>query len=286
LNYSNVVNTSRVKIPFGIAQIGKAFRNEISPRQFIFRLRELEQMEMQYFVEPNQEMDEYQKLKQKRWAYYINDLGIKEENIRWKEHENLVFYAKAAYDIEYNFPGGFKELEGIHARGNYDLSQHSKFSGKDLSYFDPATSTKYIPHIIESSVGVSRTMLAILTDSYHKEEIEGEESRVVLKIKPSLAPIKAAILPLMKKADLTCLAEEIFNNLLAGTNLNIDYDDSGSIGKRYRRQDEIGTPFCITIDFQSLEDSTVTIRYRDSMEQKRISTNDLQREVVDNISNN
>ena len=273
VNYKNVLDTARVKIPFGIAQIGKAFRNEITARQFIFRTREFEQMEMQYFVSPGKEIEEYGKLKEVRWQYYL-DLGIKEENLKWHKHENLVFYAKEAYDIEYNFPFGFKELEGIHARGDYDLSQHSKFSGQELSYLDPATGEKYIPHIIESSVGVGRTMLAVLSDAYTEEKMDGEEGRVVLKISKKLAPVKVAIFPLLRnKPELVQKAKEVYD-LLKPTFM-CEFDDNGNIGKRYRRQDEIGTPICLTIDFDSLEKGDVTIRDRNTMKQERIVVEDL-----------
>lgn len=277
VNYKNVMDTSRVKMPFGIAQIGKAFRNEITARQFIFRTREFEQMEMQYFTEPNQEMVEYEKLKDYRWQYYL-DLGFKPENLRWHKHENLVFYAKEAYDIEYNFPFGFKELEGIHARGNYDLTQHSTFSGKDLRYTDSQTSEKYLPHIIESSVGVGRTFLALLTEAYTEEKV-GEETRIVLKLKPSLAPIKIAVMPLLKnKPELVEKARGIFDDLKK--TWMCEFDASGNIGKSYRRQDEIGTPFCVTVDFDSLEDGMITVRERDSMQQERIAISDLKQYVA------
>ena len=273
VNYKNILDSTRVKMPFGIAQIGKAFRNEITARQFVFRTREFEQMEMQYFTSPEKEMEEYEKLRKERWKYYL-DLGIKEENLKWHKHENLVFYAKEAYDIEYKYPFGFKELEGVHARGDYDLSQHGKFSGKDLSYSDPITKEKYIPHIIESSVGIGRTMLAVLCDCYTEEKI-GEESRTVLKISKKLAPIKIAVFPLLKnKEELVKKAKEIFNRLKIL--YMCEFDASGNIGKRYRRQDEIGTPYCLTIDFDSLEKSDVTVRDRDTMEQKRIKIEDLE----------
>lgn len=277
VNYKNVMDTSRVKMPFGIAQIGKAFRNEITARQFIFRTREFEQMEMQYFTEPDQEMVEYEKLKDYRWQYYL-DLGFKAENLRWHKHENLVFYAKEAYDIEYNFPFGFKELEGIHARGNYDLTQHGTFSGKDLRYTDSQTSEKYLPHIIESSVGVGRTFLALLTEAYTEEKV-GEETRIVLKLKPSLAPIKIAVMPLLKnKPELVEKARGIFDDLKK--TWMCEFDGSGNIGKSYRRQDEIGTPFCVTVDFESLEDGMVTVRERDSMQQQRVAISDLKQYVA------
>lgn len=272
VNFKNVLDSSRVKIPFGIAQIGKAFRNEITARQFIFRTREFEQMEMQYFVAPEDEMVIYEKWRQIRFQYYL-DLGLSEENLKWHKHENLVFYAKEAYDIEYNFPFGFKELEGIHARGDYDLSQHSKFSGADLSYTDPETNKKYIPHIIETSAGANRTFLAVMTEAFTVEEVN-DGTRIVLKLPARLAPIKVAVFPLLKnKSDLVERARAIYNDLKQ--EFMCEFDDNGNIGKRYRRQDEIGTPYCVTIDFESLEDDSVTLRNRDSMKQERIKVDDL-----------
>jgi len=279
VNFENVLVSSRKRVPFGIAQIGKAFRNEITARQFIFRTREFEQMEMQYFTHPDQEMVEYEKLRQLRWQYYL-DLGIKEENLQWHKHENLVFYAKEAYDIEYRFPFGFKELEGVHARGNYDLTQHSKFSGHDLDYKDPITGEKYIPHIIESSVGVGRTMLAVLTDAYHEEEVEGE-TRLVMKFPKHLAPFKVAVLPLSKKDELSVPARELAQKLRK--TWMTDYDETQSIGKRYRRQDEIGTPFCVTVDFETLTDNAVTVRERDSMKQERVPIAELEAYLRKNL---
>lgn len=272
VNFKNVLDSARVKVPFGIAQIGKAFRNEITARQFIFRTREFEQMEMQYFTSPKEDMKEYEKLKDYRWNFYLS-LGIDKKNLKWAKHENLVFYAKEAYDIEYNFPFGFKELEGVHARGNYDLTQHQKFSGKDLSYTDPATQEKYIPHIIESSVGVGRIFLAVLTEAYCEEEIDGE-TRTVLKLDKKLSPIKVAVFPLMRnKPELVNKAKEIFNNLKM--EFMCEFDDNGNVGKRYRRQDEIGTPYCITVDFDSLETDDVTVRDRDTMKQVRVKIGEL-----------
>jgi glycyl-tRNA synthetase len=268
VDYKSVLDSTRVKIPFGIAQIGKVFRNEVTARQFIFRTREFEQMELQYFTAPGEEMKEYEKLRKSRWQYYL-DLGFKEENLKWHKHEKLVFYAKEAYDIEYNYPFGFKELEGVHARGDYDLTQHSAFSGKDLSYTDPATNKKYVPHIIESSVGVGRTILAAMCEAYTEEKI-GEETRVVMKFPPKLAPIKVAVFPLLKnKPELVKKAREIFD--LLKKDYMCEFDDNGNIGKRYRRQDEIGTPLCVTVDFDTLEDGTVTVRDRDTMKQERIA---------------
>lgn len=273
INFKNVLDSARVKVPFGVAQIGKAFRNEITARQFIFRTRELEQMELQFFVHPDNEKEEYEKLKEIRWNYY-KELGIKEENLSWKKHENLVFYAKEAYDIEYKFPWGFDELEGLHSRGNYDLTQHSKSSGKDLSYRDPQTNEQYIPHIVEASVGVGRTMLAVLTDAYTEEETGEGQSRVVMKFPKKLAPVKVAIFPLLKnKPELVAKAREIYDMLKK--DYVCEFDDNGNIGKRYRRQDEIGTPYCVTIDFDSLEQDDVTIRDRDTMEQTRLPLSSL-----------
>ncbi len=276
VNYKNVLDSARVKIPFGIAQIGKAFRNEITARQFIFRTREFEQMEMQYFTSPDKEMEEYEKLRQARWQYYL-DLGIREENLKWHKHENLVFYAKEAYDIEYNFPFGFKELEGVHARGDYDLSQHAKFSGKPLDYADPRTGEKYVPHVIESSVGVGRTVLAVLSDAYTEEKV-GDEERVVMKFPRKLAPIKVAVFPLLKnKPELVAKAKAIYRDI--SVDYMCEFDDNGNIGKRYRRQDEIGTPYCVTVDFDTLENppagGDVTVRDRDTMKQERIKIEEL-----------
>lgn len=273
VNYKNVLNSNRVKVPFGIAQIGKAFRNEITARQFIFRTREFEQMEMQYFVEPEKEMEFYEKWKQIRWDFYIN-MGVKKENLRWKQHENLVFYAKEAYDIEYKFPFGFKELEGLHARGDYDLTQHAKHSNENLEYFDQKNNKKFIPHIVETSTGAGRNMLMWLVEAYHEEELEDGKTRVVMKFPHKIAPVKIAIFPLLKnKPELTNKAEEVFNALKQ--EWMCEYDDNGNVGKRYRRQDEIGTPFCVTIDFDTLEDQTVTIRNRDTMEQERVGIEEL-----------
>ena len=274
VNYKNVLDSARVRIPFGIAQIGKAFRNEITARQFIFRTREFEQMEMQYFIHPDQTKEVYENWKKIRWQFYL-DLGFKEENLKWHQHENLVFYAKEAYDIEYNFPFGFKELEGVHARGNYDLTQHGQASGTNFEYLDPATGEKFIPHIVETSVGVGRTFLAVLTEAYREENLNGEE-RVVLSLPARLAPIKVAIFPLLKnKPELVARAEEIYHALRQ--KFRCEFDDNGNIGKRYRRQDEIGTPYCVTFDFDSLEDGAVTVRERDSASQERVKIEDLEK---------
>lgn len=272
VNYKNVIDSTRVKIPFGIAQIGKAFRNEITARQFIFRTREFEQMEMQYFVRPEEDLKYYQEWREERWKFYL-DLGFNEDNLRWHKHENLVFYAKEAYDIEYKFPFGFKELEGLHARGDYDLSAHSNASGVALNYYDPVTNEKFVPHVVESSAGVGRTFLALMLEFYREENINGEE-RSVLSLPINLAPVKIAVFPLLKnKPELVSKAKEIFDELKI--NWRCEFDDNGNIGKRYRRQDEIGTPFCVTIDFETLENEEVTIRDRDTMSQEKIKINNL-----------
>jgi len=281
VNYKNILDSTRVKVPFGIAQIGKAFRNEITARQFIFRTREFEQMEMQYFTHPDDEMKEYEKLRKNRMQYYI-DLGLDKKNLKWAKHENLVFYAKAAYDIEYNFPFGFAELEGVHARGNYDLTQHSKFSGKKLEYLNPQTNEKFLPHIIESSVGVGRTVLAILTEAYSEEKV-GDEERVVMKFPKKIAPIKVAVFPLLKnKPELVKASKKIYQDL--SQDYMCEFDDNGNIGKRYRRQDEIGTPYCVTFDFDSLEDKSVTVRDRDTMKQKRVKIKELKDYFIQELS--
>lgn len=274
LEYKNTLDSTRVKLPFGIAQIGKAFRNEIVARQFVFRTREFEQMEMQYFLHPSVMKEKYDMWKQIRWDWY-KEYGITDPDIRWFKHEKLAHYASEAYDIEYKFKslGGYKEVEGIHARGNWDLSQHSKFSGTDLSYFDEKTQEKFIPHIMETSVGLNRLFLMFIDKAFTIETVNGEE-RTVLKFDYRLAPIKAAIFPLLKnKPELVGKAREIYEKLRV--NYMCEFDDNGNIGKRYRRQDEIGTPYCITVDFETLEDNTVTVRDRDTMKQERIKIEDL-----------
>jgi glycyl-tRNA synthetase len=273
LNFKNVVDTTRAKVPFGIAQIGKAFRNEISPRSFLFRVREMEQADTQYFVKPHENKEAYEKIKQDRWNWYVK-MGIKEENLKWKQHENLVFYCKEAWDIEYNYPSyGFDEMEGIHDRTDYDLTQHMKHSGTDLNYTDPQTGEKYIPWILETSVGLGRMFLAFMCDAYTEDELGGEP-RTVLKLSKELAPIKAAVFPLLKnKPELVAKAREVYEMLRE--EMRVEWDDNGNIGKRYRRQDEIGTPACVTIDFDTLADDTVTVRDRDTGEQKRVAIQDL-----------
>lgn len=277
INYKNVLDSGMYSIPFGIAQVGKAFRNEISPRQFLFRKREFEQMEMQYFVRPHDAPVAYEEWKRERMAYY-DRLGIRKEKLRWKQHENLVFYAKDAWDIQYEYPFGWNELEGVHYRGDYDLSQHQKFSGVNLSSYDEETKKHYIPHVIETSVGVDRTVLMLLAEAYTEDEMNGEK-RVVLRFTPRMAPIKAAVFPLLRnKPELVLKAREIYTALKKEIP-QIMWDDNGNIGKRYRRQDEIGTPSCITIDFETLENNTVTLRSRDTGKQERISVADIQKAI-------
>lgn len=274
LNFKNVVDSCRVKIPFGIGQIGKAFRNEISPRNFLFRCREFEQADTQFFVRPHENKERYEEIKQEQWNWLLS-LGIKEENLKWHQHENLVFYAKDAWDIEYNFPSyGFDELMGIHDRSDYDLNQHMKFSGTDLNYIDPQTQEKYIPWVLETSMGLGRLFLAIMSDAYDVETLENGNERTVLRLNPELAPVKYAVFPLLKnKPELVEKAKEVFAKLSA--KYPCEFDDNGNIGKRYRRQDEIGTPKCVVIDFDTLEDNTVAIRDRDTTEQIRINIDEL-----------
>ena len=277
VNYLNVQKTGRMKIPFGIAQIGKAFRNEIVARQFIFRMREFEQMEMQFFIKPGTELEWFAKWKENRMKWHVN-IGMGAENYRFHDHEKLAHYANAATDIEFNFPFGFKELEGIHSRTNFDLGNHQKFSGKKIEYFDPEENKSYTPYVVETSIGVDRMVLAVLSHSFHEQQLDNGETRVVLSIPAPLAPVKAAVLPLVKKDGLPELAQEILNDLKF--DFNCQYEEKDSIGKRYRRQDAIGTPFCITVDHESLTDRCVTVRYRDTMEQERVPISSL-REMID-----
>ena len=272
LNYLNVQKTGRMKIPFGIAQIGKAFRNEIVARQFIFRMREFEQMEMQFFVRPGTEMEWYETWKERRLNWH-KSLGFDVAKYRFHDHEKLAHYANAAADIEFEFPFGFKELEGIHSRTDFDLSQHEKFSGKKLQYFDPELGENYVPYVVETSIGLDRMFLAVLSTSLQEETLEDGSSRTVLNLPAFLAPYKVAVLPLLKKDGLPEKAREIVN-LLKFDHM-VQYDEKDAIGKRYRRQDAAGTPLCVTVDHQSLEDSTVTVRFRDTMEQIRISMAEL-----------
>ncbi|MBP9826977.1 glycine--tRNA ligase [Candidatus Saccharibacteria bacterium] len=271
--FDNVRETARLKLPFGIAQIGKAFRNEITPGDFIFRLRELTQMELELFVAPD-EADKWFDFWKVNCLEWVKSIGLKAENLRWYEHadDERAHYAKASFDIQYNYPFGFKELYGIANRTDFDLKAHAAQSGKDLSYFDEATKTRFIPYVIEPSVGVERLLMAVLLDAYDEEEVNGEK-RVVLRFTPEIAPIKIAVLPLSKKPELSELARDIFKSI-AGK-WRVEYDETQSIGRRYRRQDEIGTPYCVTIDFDSLEDKAVTIRERDTMKQERIAISQL-----------
>ncbi len=275
-NFLNVKDTMRAKLPFGIAQIGKAFRNEISPRDFIFRVRELEQMEMQYFISKDMQESAYDQWRQFAWHFLIDKIGLKESSLSWHEHDanERAHYAAAAHDIYFKFPHGTKELWGTHNRTDYDLSNHARVSGKDLSYVDEQTGERFIPYVIESSVGVGRMLLAVMSDAFVKESVNGEE-RTVLKLKPAIAPYKLAVSPLLKnKPELVRMAREIYNDLKQDYGMVI-WDDNGNIGKRYRRQDEIGTPFCITIDFESLDNRSVTIRFRDDLKQERYAVDKL-----------
>jgi glycyl-tRNA synthetase len=281
VNYLNVQKTGRMKLPFGIAQIGKAFRNEIVARQFIFRMREFEQMEMQFFVKPGTELDWFKSWKQTRMAWH-QALGFGAENYRFHDHEKLAHYANAATDIEFHMPFGFKEVEGIHSRTNFDLSQHEKFSGRQIKYFDPESGESFTPYVIETSIGVDRMFLSVMCHSYTEEKLENGETRVVLKLPAALAPVKLAVMPLVKKDGLPEKAREIINNLKF--HFNCKYDEKDSIGKRYRRQDAVGTPFCVTVDYDSLQDDTVTLRYRDDMKQERVKIADLQAIIEDQVS--
>ena len=269
VNFLNVQGAARQKVPFGIAQIGKAFRNEITPGNFVFRTREFEQAEMQYFVEPGTDEEWFEYWKEARWKWHLS-LGLREEKLRFHQHtpDELAHYAKKAFDIEYEFPFGWKEFEGIHNRTDFDLARHQEYSGKRLEYIDAPSNKRFIPFVVETSVGVDRTLLVVLTDAYHEEAVEGEE-RVVLKLAPSLAPLKVAVFPLVKKDGLPEMAEKLHKELRAAAVPSF-YDAAGSIGRRYRRQDEAGTPWCVTVDGQSNEDGTVTIRDRDSLEQVRV----------------
>jgi glycyl-tRNA synthetase len=285
VNFLNVQKSGRMKIPFGIAQIGKAFRNEIVARQFIFRMREFEQMEMQFFVKPGEELKWYQYWKTARMKWH-QALGMGSHKYRFHDHEKLAHYANAAADIEFEFPFGFKEVEGIHSRTDFDLSSHQKFSGKKLQYFDPELNESYVPYVIETSIGVDRMFLSILANAYTEEKVQKEDGtsdeRVVLKIPPVLAPVKLAVLPLIKKDGLPEKAREIFEELKF--DFNCQFDEKDTIGRRYRRQDAIGTPFCITVDHQTIEDNTVTIRDRDSMAQERVQIPKLKEILTEKVS--
>lgn len=281
VNYLNVQKTGRMKIPFGIAQIGKAFRNEIVARQFIFRMREFEQMEMQFFVKPGTEMEWFAHWKEFRLKWH-KALGLGDHKYRYHDHEKLAHYANAATDIEFEMPFGFKEVEGIHSRTNFDLSQHAKFSGKKIEYFDPETNQSYTPYVIETSIGVDRMFLSIMSAAYCEETLEGGDTRVVLRLPEVLAPVKACVMPLVKKDGLPEKAREIMNELKF--DFKCAYDEKDSIGKRYRRQDAIGTPFCITVDHDTLTDNCVTVRYRDTMEQQRVPIESLQKLIGDTVN--
>ena len=280
VNFLNVQKTGRMKIPFGIAQTGKAFRNEIVARQFIFRMREFEQMEMQFFVRPGEEMKWYEYWKETRLKWHLS-LGLGEENYRFHDHEKLAHYANAA-DIEFNFPFGFKELEGIHSRTDFDLKAHEEHSGKKLQFFDHETNKNYTPYVVETSIGLDRMFLAVFSNSLKTEELEDRSSRVVLKLPSILAPVKAAVFPLVKKDGLPEIAKEIIEDLQ--WDYNVIYDEKDAVGRRYRRQDAAGTPFCITVDHQTKDDQTVTIRYRDTMKQERISISEISDKIKNSIS--
>ena len=281
VNYLNVQKTGRMKIPFGIAQIGKAFRNEIVARQFIFRMREFEQMEMQFFVKPGTELDWFAKWKETRLKWH-KALGFGDDHYRYHDHDKLAHYANAATDIEFLMPFGFKEVEGIHSRTNFDLSQHEKYSGKNIKYFDPESNESYVPYVIETSIGVDRMFLSIMSASYQEEKLENGETRVVLKLPAALAPVKLAVMPLVKKDGLPEKAREIIDSLKF--HFNCQYDEKDSIGKRYRRQDAIGTPYCVTVDHQTLEDGCVTLRNRDTMQQERVAISELNNIIADRVS--
>tara|TARA_B100001769_G_scaffold45613_1_gene32222 strand:+ start:1 stop:1329 length:1329 start_codon:yes stop_codon:yes gene_type:complete len=281
VNFLNVQKTGRMKLPFGIAQIGKAFRNEIVARQFIFRMREFEQMEMQFFIPPGTQKQYYEDWKKKRLNWHIS-LGMGKENYRFHDHEKLAHYADAACDIEFNFPFGFKELEGIHSRTDFDLGNHQKYTGKKIQYFDPELNESYVPYVVETSIGLDRMFLSVFCNSLIEEKLEDGSLRTVLKIPKELAPNKVAILPLLKKDNLPELAKEIFKKFRS--EIKSVYDDKDAIGRRYRRQDAIGTPFCITVDHKSIEDQTVTIRERDSMKQKRVKIEKALNEITQKVS--
>ena len=277
--FKNVVQSSRVKIPFGIAQVGKSFRNEITTKNFIFRSCEFEQMEMQFFCKPGTDEKWFPYWREQRMNFYINKLGIIPEHLRWHQHgpDELAFYAKDAYDIQFLFPMGWQELEGIHSRTDYDLTQHQKFSGKDLTYLDPETNEKYIPYVVETSAGLTRNVLMALSDAYDEEQLEDGDVRTVLHFHPSVAPITVAVLPLVKKDGIGEYADKLEHELRE--DFATFFDQSGAIGRRYRRMDEIGTPYCVTVDYDTLKDHTVTLRFRDSMQQVRVPVNDLVAEI-------
>ncbi|MDX1547717.1 MAG: glycine--tRNA ligase [Rhodothermales bacterium] len=279
VHFNNVVQTARQQVPFGIAQIGKAFRNEIVFRQFVFRMREFEQMEMQYFVRPGAQREAFEAWREKRMQWHL-DNGVRASRLRWHEHEKLAHYADAAFDVQYEFPIGWQEVEGIHSRTDYDLARHQEFSGKKMEYFDPHTQERYVPYVVETSAGLDRTILMLLCDAYHEETVDGAQ-RTVLRFHPKIAPIKAAVFPLVKKEGMPEIAHAIEADLRR--RFNAFYDEKGSVGKRYRRMDEAGTPYCITVDGQTLEDGTVTVRDRDSLEQTRVPKDTVARFVEDKM---
>ena len=281
VNFLNVQKTGRMKLPFGIAQTGKAFRNEIVARQFIFRMREFEQMEMQFFIPPGTQKEWYEQWKEKRLKWHLA-LGMGEDNYRFHDHEKLAHYADAAADIEFRFPFGFKELEGIHSRTDFDLASHEKFTGKKLQYFDPERNENYVPYVVETSIGLDRMFLAVLSNALTEETLDDATQRTVLKLPPALAPTKVAVLPLVKKDGLPELARTIVDDLK--WDLETAYDEKDAVGRRYRRQDALGTPYCITVDHQSLEDQTVTLRERDTMQQERIAIDRLKKLIVNKVS--
>lgn len=290
VNFQNCQQSSRYKIPFGIAAIGKSFRNEITPGNFIFRTREFEQMEMQYFVKPGTDEGYFNEWKERRLNFYLK-YGLKKENLQFKDHDKLAHYARAAVDVEYRFPMGFSELEGIHNRSDYDLSQHAKFSGKNLEYFDEANKEKYIPYVIETAVGCDRLILAFMCDAYREEvttetDENGkttEDVRIVMGFHPDIAPMKVCVLPLSKKEELTGVGMQIREQL--AEEFDVTYDETASIGKRYRRQDEIGTPFCVTVDFETAQDQSVTVRHRDKMTQDRVAISQLNEYIRNGLKN-
>ena len=275
VDFKNVVSSSRVKIPFGIAQVGKSFRNEITTKNFIFRSCEFEQMEMQWFCKPGTDEQWFPYWREQRMNFYVNKVGIHPEHLRWHQHgpDELAFYAKDAYDIQFLFPMGWQELEGVHSRTDYDLTQHQKFSGKEMTYLDPETNEKYIPYVVETSAGLTRNVLMALSDAYDEEEVAEGDVRTVLHFHPAIAPVTVAVLPLVKKDGLAEYASKLEHELR--DDFVTFYDQSAAIGRRYRRQDEIGTPYCVTVDYDTLNDNTVTLRFRDSMEQVRIPVSEL-----------
>ncbi len=284
VNFKNVVETARQKVPFGIAQIGKAFRNEINTKNFLFRTREFEQMEMQYFIKPGSEFEWFEYWKEQRWNWYV-ELGMKESKMKWKIHDKLAHYANHAVDIEFEFPFGWGEIEGIHSRTDFDLKNHQEFSGKKMEYVDTVNNERYIPYVVETSGGVSRSLMAFLCNAYDEEKVTDEkgntEIRTVLRFSPKLAPVTAAVFPLVNKDDMPEMAHAIYKHLQK--HFKVQYDTSGAIGRRYRRQDEIGTPFCITVDGESLSKNTVTIRERDSMQQVRVPIDNIKSYIEDKI---